>query len=153
MVDPVSILSIIAMLINTIIVFSQGIEDLCGYYEKMQSLWDELIALQSVLSDLLEACETDANRFLSLSFPLERCNHTCVRFSEVIKKCTAHSNGSRPSGRDWAAIKWNSDEIDNFLRTLDSYKMTICISLWVVNMYAHRLYRCIAIATVTTLMS
>jgi hypothetical protein len=138
MADPFSttlaVLSAISVVTKSVIAFSKAIEGLRAHYKTMQDLWAELTALETVLLSLHEALESDPARFSLLAFPLERCGQACDQFSLVIKKCTVHSDGSRPSIRDWATLKYMDSDISGFLRMLDGYKMTICIALETVNM-------------------
>jgi hypothetical protein len=128
------ILTAISMVTGSVVTFAKAIEGLRAHYKTVQDLWDELIALETVLRSLNEACDSDPTQFSLLVFPLERCGQACEEFSLVIKKCIVHSDGSRPSVRDWAMLKYMGNDISGFLRMLNGYKMTICIALETITM-------------------
>ena len=138
MADPfgttLAVLSAISIVTKSVVAFSKAIEGLRAHYKTIQDLWDELTALETVLVSLHKAFESDPARFSLLAFPLERCGQACEDFSIVIKKCVVHSDGSKPSIRDWATLKYMGSDISGFLRMLEEYKMTICIALETVNM-------------------
>ena len=138
MADPLSttiaIISVISIVTKSVVAFSKAIEGLRAHNKKIKDLWNELIALQTILLSLHKACESDPDRFSLLVVPLQRCGQACEEFSLVIKKCTIHSDESKPSIRDWAALKYMGSDIHDFLRMLDGYKMTICIALETVNL-------------------
>lgn len=124
-IDPftttLGILTAISMVMGSVVTFTKAIEDLRAHYKTVQDLWDELIALETVLRSLKKVCESDPTQFSLLVFPLERCGQVCEEFSLVIKKCIVHSDGSRPSVRDWAMLKYMGNDISGFLRMLDGH--------------------------------
>jgi hypothetical protein len=100
----------------------------------VRELREEIEALKDVLQSLQEtATSTDAD-LTTLKPPLLRCGKACKDFYAVILRCSAHSNGSRTSFRDWAKLKYLGDDIAGFKNMLAGYKSTIAIALGHENM-------------------
>ena len=64
-----------------------------------------------------------------LDLPLLRCGNACREFEQQVLKLSSRSSDSRTSFRDWAKVRYMSDDIDGFRRLLAGYKSTIHIAL------------------------
>jgi hypothetical protein len=53
------ILTAISMVTGSVVTFAKAIKGLRAHYKTVQDLWDELIALETVLHSLNKACESD----------------------------------------------------------------------------------------------
>ncbi|KAK2688391.1 hypothetical protein QWA68_012337 [Fusarium oxysporum] len=95
-----------------------------------RALKTELSDLTGVLHSLLETVTNypDIN-FDSLELPLLRCGKTCEEYGKLIARCTKHSNGTRPSFRDWIGQQYLKGDITDFRDMLAGYKSTINIAL------------------------
>ena len=120
----------------------QSSVSLCGVIASFQSnkkiireLKEELEALDGVLQSLRQATANNVIDLPALILPLLRCGQACQEFEAVIVKCTAHSNGSRTSFRDWAKLTYMGDDIAGFKDMLAGYKSTISIALGDANLY------------------
>ncbi|KAF5551570.1 hypothetical protein FMEXI_3262 [Fusarium mexicanum] len=95
-----------------------------------RALKNELSDLTAVLQSLLETATNypDIN-FDALELPLLRCGKTCEEYGKLITRCTKHSNGTRPSFRDWIGQQYLKGDITDFREMLAGYKSTINIAL------------------------
>lgn len=95
-----------------------------------RALKNELNDLTGVLHSLLETVTNypDLN-FDCLELPLLRCGKTCEEYGKLIARCTKHSNGTRPSFRDWIGQQYLKGDITDFRDMLAGYKSTINIAL------------------------
>lgn len=100
-----------------------------------RALKNELNDLTGVLHSLLETVTNypDLN-FDCLELPLLRCGKTCEEYGKLIARCTKHSNGTRPSFRDWIGQQYLKGDITDFRDMLAGYKSTINIALANANM-------------------
>src|SRR5207248_7465132 len=101
----------------------------------IRDLKEELDALDAVLQSLRQATANKVIALPALKLPLLRCGQACQEFEAVIVKCTAHSNGSRTSFRDWAKLTYMGDDILGFKNMIAGYKSTISIALGDANLY------------------
>jgi len=100
----------------------------------VRELRQELEALNRVLQSLFQtATKSDAD-LAALQVPLLRCGRSCKDFKALIVKCTAHSDRSRTSLRDWAKLQYIGEDIVGFKNMLAGYKSTISIALANVNL-------------------
>ncbi|KAF3351590.1 ABC transporter A family member 2 [Verticillium dahliae VDG2] len=90
---------------------------------------DELASLDGVLRSLFEAVVEEATFFMPLTLPLRQCSQVCDEFKALVDKCTANSNGARPSIRDWVRLRYMDNDIRGFTEMLAGYKSTISITL------------------------
>lgn len=68
-----------------------------------------------------------------LELPLIQCGKACKEF-QGLAHLTRSSNEAKPSGRDWAKLKYMRDGIIGFKDMLAGYKSTITIALGGANM-------------------
>ncbi|RBA11871.1 hypothetical protein FPRO05_14150 [Fusarium proliferatum] len=95
-----------------------------------RALKAEVNDLSVVLGFLLETMANNPTiDFKGLELPLERCGTVCRDYTEIVKRCTKHSNGSKSSKRDWIAQKYLQGDINDFRIMLATYKSTINIAL------------------------
>jgi len=139
MADPVSLssglLALITFASKSSIVLYRSIESYRSHPKNVRDLKEELEAIGGVLQGLSETAEQNHDIDLSaLKLPLLRCGKACREFEEALAKCSSRSGGSKSSFRDWAKLKYLGDGIDEFRRTLASYKSTITIALGYINL-------------------
>ncbi|KAF5541681.1 beta-lactamase [Fusarium phyllophilum] len=80
-----------------------------------RALKNELNDLTGVLHSLLETVTNYPEiSFDSLELPLLRCGKTCEEYGKLIARCTKHSNGTRPSFRDWIGQQYLKGDITDF---------------------------------------
>ncbi|SPJ89680.1 uncharacterized protein FTOL_13041 [Fusarium torulosum] len=80
-----------------------------------RALKTELSDLTGVLQSLLETVTNHPEiNFDSLELPLLRCGKTCEEYGKLIARCTRHSNGTRPSFRDWIGQQYLKGDITDF---------------------------------------
>ncbi|KAF5689592.1 beta-lactamase [Fusarium circinatum] len=80
-----------------------------------RALKNELNDLTGVLHSLLETVTNYPDiSFDSLELPLLRCGKTCEEYGKLIARCTKHSNGTRPSFRDWIGQQYLKGDITDF---------------------------------------
>jgi hypothetical protein len=139
MADPISLSS--GLLTLVVFAFQSG-KTLYQTFESIQNnartvreLKDELIALNDVLKSLEETVQQTETKLSALKLPLLSCGKACEEFALVVAKCTAHSNGSRISFRDWARLNYMGKDIAGFRSLIAGYKSTIMIALADANMY------------------
>jgi hypothetical protein len=139
MAEPIGIAS--GLLALATFAFQSSVS-LYGVIESFQSnkkvireLKEELEALDGVLESLRQATANKVIELPALELPLLRCGQACREFEAAIVKCTAHSNGSRTSFRDWAKLTYMGDDIAGFKNMLAGYKSTISIALGDANLY------------------
>lgn len=98
--------------------------------KRVRDLLEELESLIAVLDPLKDIITTSAGTSLpALDLPLKRCGNACKEFEQQLVKCLSRSGGDRKSFRDWARLRYMSDDIDGFRRLLAGYKLTINIAL------------------------
>ncbi|KAF4448935.1 hypothetical protein F53441_7704 [Fusarium austroafricanum] len=85
----------------------------------VRALKTELSDLTGVLHSLLETVSNYPEiNFDSLELPLLRCGKTCEEYGKLIARCTKHSNGTRPSFRDWIGQQYLKGDITDFREML-----------------------------------
>lgn len=133
MADPLSITSSIIALAGFALQTSKVLYTLVDSFKtnrrSIRELREELESLQQVLESLKQLATENEQDLESLKLPLYRCGKICEEFAEVIEKCTAHSQESRTSFRDWTKLQYKGDDITKFKLKLGEYKATISISL------------------------
>lgn len=106
------------------------IQSFRSHLKRVQSLVEEVGALNDILSSLDETIRAVTDVDLSLlDLPLLRCGRACRDFEQELIKCSSRSGGDRTSFRDWAKLRYMSDDIDGFTRLLAGYKSIINIAL------------------------
>lgn len=101
----------------------------------MRGLLEELEALTGVLRSLTETISSNNEPGLAaLELPLQRCGNVRKEFEQELLNCSARSDGSRTSFRDWARLRYMGDSTDGFRQLLAGYKSTIIIALTDVNL-------------------
>jgi hypothetical protein len=134
LIGPSGVLQLTLFAFKSTTVLYQLVESFRSNQRTVRELKEELKALTDVLQSLQgTSVSTDAD-LSALKLPLLRCGKACKDFEAVILRCTAHSNGSRTSFRDWAKLKYLGDDIAGFKNMLASYKSTISIALGDANM-------------------
>ncbi|KAM0232273.1 hypothetical protein ACHAP5_010793 [Fusarium lateritium] len=84
-----------------------------------RALKSELSELTTVLQSLLETATNHPDiNFNALELPLLRCGKTCEEYGKLIARCTKHSNGTRPSFRDWIGQQYLKGDITDFKEML-----------------------------------
>ncbi|EKJ68745.1 hypothetical protein FPSE_11076 [Fusarium pseudograminearum CS3096] len=84
-----------------------------------RALKSELSDLTGVLQSLLETVTNYPDiKFDSLELPLLRCGKTCEEYHKLITRCTKHSDGTRPSVRDWIGQQYLKGDIVDFKEML-----------------------------------
>lgn len=138
MADPLSIAS--GILTLTVFAFQssralyQTVASLQNNQRTVRQLKEELESLSGALEALQETIANVDIDLTILRLPLLRCGKACEEFEALIVKCTAHSNGSKTSFRDWVTLKYMGDDIVGFKNMLAGYKSTIVIALGDANM-------------------
>ncbi|EGY20897.1 uncharacterized protein VDAG_02421 [Verticillium dahliae VdLs.17] len=145
MADPLSIASGV---IGVIVATAQSTKAL---YETVQSfrdqpravrqLQDELKSLDGVLGSLHDAVKEEATFLLSLQLPLRQCGEACGEFRALVVRCTTHSDGARPSVRDWVRLRYMDTDIRGFTEMLAGYKSTISVALADANLRSSKITR------------
>jgi hypothetical protein len=98
--------------------------------KRVRDLIEELEALIAVLGLLKDMAITPAGASLpALDLPLKRCGNACKSFEQQLVKCLSQSGGDRTSFRDWARVRYLSDDIDSFRQLLAGYRSTFNIAL------------------------
>jgi hypothetical protein len=100
----------------------------------VRRLQDELKGLDGVLGSLHTLAGEDAASFAPLELPLRQCGLACVEFKGLVLKCTSHSDGTKPSVRDWVKLRYMDTDLRGFVEMLAGYKSTICVALADANM-------------------
>ena len=138
MADPVGLASGLVALTTFALQSSktlyQATESFKSNRKAIRDLREELEALDGVLQSLTETATGNETHLDTLKLPLLRCGIACKDFEAVIIKCTAHSDGSKTSFRDWAKLTYMGEDIIGFRNMLAGYKSTIGIALGDANM-------------------
>ncbi|RDL32368.1 Uncharacterized protein BP5553_08824 [Venustampulla echinocandica] len=133
MADPIStasgVLALAVFALKSSQVLYQTVASFQSNQRIVRELREELEALDAVLQALRDTATNTDPGLTMLSLPLFRCGNACKDFEAVIVKCTAHSNGSRTSFRDWAKLRYMGDDISGFKNMLAGYKSTVIIAL------------------------
>lgn len=124
------LLTLAAFAFQSSITLYETIKSFSSHPKRVRDLIEELEALIAVLSPLKDMAMTTAGTSLpALDLPLKRCGNACKEFEQQLLKCASRSGGDRKSFRDWARLRYMSDDIDGFRRLLAGYKLTINIAL------------------------
>jgi len=98
-------------------------------------LQEEVNSLIPVLRSYRQIIEENTIDLPTLKFPLQRCGQICEALVAIITKCTAHSDGSRPSFRDSARLTREGEEIARLRDMLSAYKATIIMAVNSAQLY------------------
>lgn len=115
-------------------VLHEAVNSFKSHERVIRDLREEVKALDGVLKSL---CQTVANsdaELAGLERPLLQCGKGCLEFGAFIASCNTHSNGSKTSVRDWAAMKLKGEDLAGFRNMLAGYKSTISIALGDANL-------------------
>jgi Fungal N-terminal domain of STAND proteins len=113
----------------------QTIKSFQSHQSRVAQLLGELGDLNGVLSALTEVVNgTSELDFSDLKLPLLRCGNACKEFEAEVLKCAKHSGGSRTSFRDWAKLRYMSDDLGDFKESLAAYKSTVNVALTSANL-------------------
>ncbi len=138
MADPLStasgVLALAVFAFQSSQVLYQAVASFQSNQRTVRELKEELEALDGVLQALQETATNSDIDFEALKLPLLRCGKACQDFKAVIVRCTAHSDGSRTSFRDWAKLRYLGEDIVGFKNMLAGYKSTIAIALGEANL-------------------
>ena len=133
MADPISLASGLVALTTFALQSSktlyQAIESFKSNRKAIRDLREELEALNGVLRSLAETATGNETHLDALKLPLLRCGAACKDFEAVVIKCSAHSDGSKTSFRDWAKLTCMGEDVTGFRNVLAGYKSTISIAL------------------------
>ncbi|KAL8646083.1 MAG: hypothetical protein Q9226_007025 [Calogaya cf. arnoldii] len=133
MADPISLASGLVALTTFALQSSktlfQAIESFKSNRKAIRDLREELEALNGVLRSLAETATGNETHLDALKLPLLRCGAACKDFEAVVIKCSAHSDGSKTSFRDWAKLTYIGEDVTGFRNMLAGYKSTISIAL------------------------
>jgi hypothetical protein len=138
MADPISLtsglLALVVFALQSSKTLYQTFESFQNSGRNVRELKEELAALNNVLQTLQETVNQNDTKLSALKLPLLSCGKACTEFTAVVRKCTAHSTGSRPSFRDWAKMNYLGKDIAGFRSLMAGYKSTITIALGDANM-------------------
>jgi Fungal N-terminal domain of STAND proteins len=138
MADPISLasglLALAVFALQSSKTLYQTFESFQNSGRNVRGLKQELAALNDVLQTLQETVNQNDTKLSALKLPLLSCGKACAEFTVVVAKCTAHSNGSRSSFRDWARLTYMGKDIAGFTSLMAGYKSTITIALGDANM-------------------
>ncbi|KAF3357046.1 hypothetical protein VDGD_02421 [Verticillium dahliae] len=95
----------------------------------VRQMQEELASLDGVLGSLRDAVQEEETFFVPLKLPLRQCSQACNEFRALVIKCTTHSDGARPSVRDWVRLRYMDTDIRGFTEMLGVYKSTISVAL------------------------
>lgn len=138
MADPISlssgVLALALFAFQSSKTLYQAFGSFQNYGRNIRDLKEELQALNEVLQSLEETLKNNADRLSALKRPLFSCGRACEEFAPMVARCTAHSNKSRTSVRDWAKLSYMGKDIAGFRNLMAGYKSTIAIALGDANM-------------------
>ncbi|KAM0321337.1 hypothetical protein ACHAQA_010166 [Verticillium albo-atrum] len=145
MADPLSIASgVIGVLVATAQstkALYQTVQSFRDQPRAVRQLQDELKSLDGVLDSLHDAIEEDATFFVALGLPLRQCCEVCTEFQALVVNCTTHSDGARPSVRDWVRLRYMDTDIRGFTEMLAGYKATMAVALADANLKSSKITR------------
>jgi len=132
--DPISVssgvLTLVGFAFKSTVTLYTTVRSFRSQDRDVRALRDELSDLSKVLESLQQTAETYATADLEgLKLPLHRCGKACEEYGKIIERCTKHSDGSRPSLRDWVAQKYLQGDINQFREMLVAYKSTINVAI------------------------
>jgi hypothetical protein len=131
------LLTLASFAFQSSITLYETVKSFNSHPKRVRDLIEELEALIAVLGPLKDMIATPAGTSLpALDLPLKRCGNACKEFEQQLVKCSLRSGGDRKSFRDWARLRYMSDDIDGFRRLLAGYKLTINIALTDATLYA-----------------
>lgn len=134
MADPASIITFIVLASQCALELSKFLELFKRHHEILKGLFDDVHSLSVILDSIHELAKSDASSFVLLKSPLQNCQDSCNAFLVLIRKCAKHSQGTTTSLIDAARLKLAEGDINDFRASLNSYKITISLSLQHVNL-------------------
>jgi len=139
--DPISVssgvLALVTFAFKSTVTLYTTVRSFRSQDKDARALRDELSDLSKVLESLQQTVSTFATIDLDeLKLPLHRCGKACEEYGDIIIKCTKHSDGSRPSLRDWVTQKYLQGDINQFREMLAGYKSTINVAVAHANLSA-----------------
>ncbi|CRG91261.1 hypothetical protein PISL3812_08309 [Talaromyces islandicus] len=134
MAEPIGVasglLTLAAFAFQSSVTLCETIKSFTSHPKRVRDLLEEIQALIEVLGPLNDRINATTEAGLSaLNLPLKRCGDACKDFEKQILKCVSRSGDNRTSFRDWARLRYMSDDIDGFRRLLAGYKLTINVAL------------------------
>lgn len=133
MADPLSmvtgILGVVTATAQSAAALYRLVQSFRDQPQALRRLREELGSLCGVLHSLETLVKEDESRFVPLKLPLERCCRACADVDALIRKCAAHSDGGKPSLRDWARLRYMDSDINGLTEMLERYKATIGVAL------------------------
>ncbi|KAK5651383.1 hypothetical protein OQA88_12540 [Cercophora sp. LCS_1] len=132
--DPLSasssVLTLVVFAFQSSVALYTTVRSFRSQDKDVRALRDELGDLSKVLESLQQTAGAYATVDLDdLKLPLHRCGKACEEYGDIITKCTKHSDGSRPSLRDWVTQKYLQGDINQFREMLAGYKSTINVAI------------------------
>jgi hypothetical protein len=125
-----NLLTLASFAFQASITLYETVKSFHSHPKRVRDLTEELEAFIAVLGPLKDMIATPAGTSLpALDLPLKRCGNACKDFEQQLMKCLSQSGGDRKSFRDWARLRYMSDDIDGFRRLLAGYKLTFNIAL------------------------
>lgn len=125
-----SVLALLTFAFKSTVTLYTTVRSFRSQDKDIRALRDELSDLSKVLESLKETASGYATVDLDgLKLPLLRCGKACEEYGEIIARCTKHSDGSRPSVRDWVTQKYLQGDITQFREMLAGYKATINVAV------------------------
>lgn len=137
MSDPISLaaglLALVTFAFGTCQSLVQEIQSFGDQPKDIQHLKGELESLSAIIKSLISVvskpgAETDAD-LLSLKPPLLGCGEACKELGDLVRKCTKHFDGKKPSVRGWAMLKLRAGQIQGVQSLLSMYRATITLAL------------------------
>lgn len=107
----------------------QTIEDFHNLPATVNSIKDELHALELLVNLIIRAAERNADAIRMLKPLLEHCTKESERFSTLISNCVTHSSTSGRSLPDWSRLKLAQNEIEDFRNLLVRSKLNINLAI------------------------
>lgn len=128
--DPITITAATGSALKACVALHDAIRSYRSQDRAARTLKAEVSDLSVVLGFLLETIASNPTlNFKGLELPLRRCDTACKEYTEIVKRCTKHSEGSRSSTRDWITQRYLQGDINDFRTMLATYKSTINIAL------------------------
>ncbi|CAP79447.1 Pc19g00310 [Penicillium rubens Wisconsin 54-1255] len=129
MVDPISMISLIALAAQSVLTLTDLIKDYRGLDDTLQGLVGGLEALQEAIQALEKPAALDEENFRKLSRLLSACTKRCDDLTQLIQQCSAHPRKNRQSIRDWLTYRFTVNDISEFRGQIDDFKTTILIHM------------------------
>ena len=134
MVDPILIISLIALAAQSVLTLTDSIKNYCGLNNTLQGLVGGLQALQEAIQALEGPATLDEEKFQKLSQLLSACTKRCNNLIQLIQQCSAHSKNNQQSIHNWLTYQFNVNNISEFRGQIDNFKTTILIHMSAIAM-------------------